>query len=182
MNRADFRKCEYVTLREEIKETKGRIFRLAGLGIIGMPSSYFLAATYELEILILSLPILICIVLLLYISESRALMRGGRYIKTKIESYIEDAGELDVKGWEHWLEQKTSAERGRRTVDKLVTVFFYILFLFYYIASVSLAVETANSQWGVIGFAVTIGFYVGTGILFIGFLGYCFKHSTSTGC
>lgn len=182
MNIADFRKCEYVTLREEIKETKGRIFRLAGLGIIGMPSSYFLAATYEFEILILSLPILICIVLLLYISESRALMRCGEYIKTKIEPEINDNGKKNFKGWEHWLQEKKKGERGRRTVDKLVTVFFYILFLFYYIASVSLAVEMANSKWGVTGFAVTIGFYVGTGILFIGFLGYCFKHSTSTGC
>ncbi len=63
MENENFMIQQYISLREEVKETKARIFKLAGYGIVGMPASYFLAHTYKLEILIISLPILICTIL-----------------------------------------------------------------------------------------------------------------------
>ena len=180
MDRLEFLKYEYLTLREEIKETKGRIFKLAGLGIVGMPAAYFLARAYKLEILILSLPVLIMVVVLLYLAESRALMRCGRYIKTRIETEIKDSSEKPVGGWEHWLEEKGEGEHGRRTVDIFVAVFFYSLFVFYYIASVSLATQMAESSYALVGKAIVLGLYSGIGIVFIVFLYINFKHAIRT--
>ena len=89
---------QYISLREEVKETKARIFKLAGLGIVGMPASYFLAHTYKLEILIISLPILICTILLLFLAENRALMRCGMYIKEHIEPIFQKQENQDFIG------------------------------------------------------------------------------------
>ena len=161
---------QYISLREEVKETKARIFKLAGLGIVGMPASYFLAHTYKLEILIISLPILICTILLLFLAESRALMRCGMYIKEHIEPIFQKQENQDFIGWEHWLQENKQGEPGRRIVDILVLVFFYILFAFYYVASVSLAAQTCSDKFGTIGFASILGVYIGLGIVFIGFL------------
>ena len=180
MDKNDFLLQQYLTLRDEVKETKSRIFKLAGFGIIGMPSAYFLAHTYKLDILIISLPILICTILLLFLAESRALMRCGLYIKEHIETELVSSVDINFIGWEHWLEQKQRGKPGRRIVDILVVVFFYTLFLFYYIASVALAAQTCGSKYGTIGLAVVLGAYIGLGIIFVGFLLFSLKHSTST--
>ena len=111
MEKSEFLRYEYLTLREEIKETKARIFKLAGIGIVGMPSAYFFAKAYQLEVLVMSLPILICTVVLLYLSESRALMRCGQYIRTKIEPAIIDTHGICGTGWECWLEEKAKGDR-----------------------------------------------------------------------
>lgn len=180
MDKNDFLLHEYLTLREEVKETKSRIFKLAGFGIIGMPSGYLFAQTYKIDILIMSLPILICTILLLFLSESRALMRCGLYIKNHIEPELVTSSDTHVIGWEEWLEQRSKGMPRRRLVDILVVVFFYILFLFYYIASVALAARTCMAKYGIIGFSSILGIYIALGILFVGFLLISFKHSTST--
>ena len=174
MDKFEFVKMEYLTLKEEIKETKNRIFKLAGLGVVGMPAAYFIAKTHKIEALILSLPVLICTLLLLFLSESRALMRCGAYIKESIESKLKKEKECDLLplDWEHWLEKtpEGKSESERRLVDKLLTFFFYLLFFYYYIASVYLATDLADSRFGIIGFAVCLAIYISGGILFIGFL------------
>jgi len=68
MNKDDFLKMEYCTLREEIKETKSRIFKIAGLAIIGTPSAYFLGKALQMELFTLFLPGFICTILLFYLS------------------------------------------------------------------------------------------------------------------
>jgi hypothetical protein len=176
----DFLKAEYGTLRQEVKETKGRIFKLAGLGIVGMPSAYYLANTYHVDVLILSLPLLICTVVLLYLSESKALMRCGKYIRTVIEPEIRGEAAKSPLGWEHWLEEMGHGEQDRRIVDKLLTLFFYILWIFYYIASVGLAVQLATAKYQDVGRATVLGTYVGIGIIFVAVLVYSFRQSTST--
>ena len=180
MDRSEFVKYEFLSIREEIKETKTRIFRLAGLGLVAMPSAYFLAQTYELDVLIISLPFLISTVVLLYLSESRALMRCGAYIKQVIESEVRNTDGDRIFGWEHWLSEKPKGEPDRRLVDKLVAIFFYLLFLFYYVASVSLAVAKASELFGIIGLSVVLAFYIGIGIMFLAFLIMNYRYSTST--
>ncbi len=100
----DFLIEEYKTLREEIKETKSRIFQLAILGLTGVPSSYFLAESYDnLKILRSSLPILICTFLFFFLSETRALMRCGQFIKENIEPVVgKRVGAKEEK--QHWEE------------------------------------------------------------------------------
>lgn len=173
----DFLKEEYLTLRTEIKETKGRIFKLAGLGVVAMPSAYFLAKTQDIDVLVLSLPLIICAIVLLYMSESRALMRCGKYIREKIEP---NAG----IGWETWLEEVGHKEQDRRIVDKLLTIFFYFLWAVYYIASVYLAVGFGNKPEHNItkipnfGTTVVLPGYIGFGIVFMWVLIRAFHDAT----
>jgi hypothetical protein len=188
MRRSDFATLEYPALRKEIEETKARLFKLAGFGIVGLPGAYSVAKIYEIGVLTLSLPILICTIVLLYVSESHALMRCGRYVRHVVESQI--VGQDDkpilgedgrpIGGWEWWLEQKVSNEPDRRLVDKLLAVFFYLLFFFYYVASVALSAQLANRLWGVLGLAIALGTYIGVGILFIVVLILGFRRSVST--
>ena len=133
MDESQFLMEEYKTLREEIRETKARIFKLVGFGIFAVPVAHFVAQTYRLDVVILSLPLLVIVVALLYLSENHALMRCGCYIREHIEPKVEDTiGEVillekgsdrsiepkvkDTIGWETWLENGF----GRRTVDKYV--------------------------------------------------------------
>jgi hypothetical protein len=181
MNRADFAKCELEMLRREIEQSKDRMFKLAIGGIIGLPSAYSIAEKIQLDVLIYSLPLLICTILLLCLSESFAVMRAGRYIREKIEPNIIDALE-GSKGWEQWLEERPrpAAKGHRRMVDHFLAYFFYLLFAFYYVASVVLAIKTAFRQWGPVGLAVSLAVFISVGILFLAFLISSFKRSTST--
>jgi hypothetical protein len=172
MNKDDFLKMEYCSLREEIKETKSRIFKLAGLAIIGTPSAYFLAKALQMELLILALPGFICVVLLFYLSESHALMRCGLYIRTNIES------EINNQGWENWLEQR-GTKNDRRLVDKLTYMFFNFLFIIYYIAAVFEANKIASNTLGINAIYLSGG-YAGLLIVFIAIMVKFWPTSTST--
>jgi hypothetical protein len=132
---------EYRTLRREIEETKSRIFKLAVLSAAGMPTSYFFAHQNIIDIFTMFLPLLICAVMALYLSESRDLMRCGKYIKENIEPFQDEmekmiAGKkIEWKGWERWLEEDDSPnsffmKNTKRSVDNFVAFFFYIFFLF----------------------------------------------------
>lgn len=180
MRRSEFLAQEYGSLREEVRETKARLFKLAGFGIVGLPSAYSVAKIYEVDVLVLSLPILICTLVLLFLSESRALMRCGKYIRTVLEQEVVGEDGQTVGGWECWLEEHPQHEPDRRLVDKLLAVFFYLLFLFYYVAAVWLAVQLARESYGVVGLAVALGSYIGVGILFVAVLIYSFRYSVST--
>jgi hypothetical protein len=142
MNSSDFLKCEFEVLRKEIEQSKDRIFKLAIGGIIGIPSGYSIAEQAKLDILSYSLPLLICIIVLLCLSESFAVMRAGRYIRDEIEPNIVDTAERKPEGWEAWLEKHTY----RRYVDRFLMSFFYLLFVFYYVASATLAVKIASEK------------------------------------
>ncbi len=179
MIKRQFLRIEYVSLREEIKETKARLFKLAALGIIGMPAAYSTAKINQIDVLVLSLPLLICAILLLYLSESRSLMRCGSYIKQITENNIEDNTEPKV-GWEHWLSENDSGITDKRAVDKLIAIFFYFIFAFYYIAASYLSVVLANDKFKIIGLSVSLGIYLAIGIVFIWFLCLNFNASTRT--
>ncbi len=180
MNREEFVLHEYVSIREEIRDTKARIFKLAGFGIVAMPTANYLAHTYDIRVITLSLPILICTIVILFLAESRALMRCGKYIREIIEPMMaDDDGHVGV-GWETWLQRKEKGEPDRRLVDKLVAFFFYILFLFYYSAAVYLAAGSANCSYGMPGLSICLGFYIGIGLIFIVALITNLKYSSST--
>ena len=80
MDPNEFLKQQYVTLREEIRETKNRIFQTMGFGLVVIPGSHFLAQSYKIDTVTLSLPVLVLVVALVYLSENNALMRCGRYM------------------------------------------------------------------------------------------------------
>lgn len=189
MTRPEFLKSEYETLRDEIKTSRGRMFTLAVGALVGIPTAYsFAEKTVEEKTdthgLVFSLPLLICVIMLLYLSESFAAMRAGRYIRLEIEPKIVDVTEPPLKGWEHWLEEypRPFDKPSRRLVERFVTSFFYILFLFYYVVAATLAVNyAATQQFSSVGLAAILSVYVSVAILFVIFLLYSFKQLTGTG-
>lgn len=209
MDKAKFYEHQYVSIREEIKETKARIFKLAWLGLIGVPTAYLFAEKYEILVVTLTMPVIICTLMLLFIAESMALMRAGRYIRLCIEPIIiefvpkaekkesndvveeeEPSDEVDATGatdcflevgWETWLEgPRQKGEPGRRLVDKLVTIFFYSLFTFYYIAAGWLAVVAAEKSLGIIGLYLALVFYVAIAVVSAKFFYWYYKEGTRT--
>jgi hypothetical protein len=173
LDKQEFLKQQYLTLREEVKETKARIFKTLGFGLVVVPAAHFLAQSYHIDTVILSIPILVIVVALVYLSENNALMRCGRYIRLHIESQIEG-----VLGWETWLETPGLFET--RDVDKYLSYRFYLLFFVYFVGSVFLAARFAIQQYGQIAASLLLGLYVAIGIWFVIYL---IKHilvSTST--
>ncbi len=171
MEESEFEKQQYLSLRREIEQTKGRIFKIISVGLIAIPSFQFLSYSLKVEVLTLLIPILIIIVSLLYLSENHALMRAGRFIKLEIEKKYE------VSGWENWIEQNPYENR---TVDKYVSYILYLLFFFYYTTSVSLATIYAKKEFSIIYQGVTIAFFVAIGIWFLFFLIQNIRNTTTT--
>ncbi len=174
MNKEEFLKQQFITLREEVKETKSRIFRALGIGLVIVPASHFLAKAYDVDTLILSTPLLTIVVALLFMSETRALMRCGRYIRTKVENEISE-----LIGWEEWLE--TSSDYDRRDVDKYLSYSFYLLFIVYYCGSTYLAFQFSSSKYGIVAASLVLSAYVAIGIWFVIFIIKNIKYSISTG-
>jgi hypothetical protein len=171
-----FLRCEYLALREEIKEAKSRIFKLAVLGIIGVPSVYAIASDRNFNILVVSLPPIVCAVMFLYLSESLTVMRAGAYIKERIEPNIKDENGNFFVGWEHWLENASN----RRAVDKLVGVFFYALYGFYYSVTSFLALDLAKQRWPVRGYPLLIIVYLAGAVILLLIIFKFFRYTFST--
>jgi hypothetical protein len=159
----EFLKLEYQTLREEIRESKSRAFQIVGISLVAVPTAHFLADTYEIDTLVLMLPLLVIVAGLLYLSENHAIMRCGRYIKIHIEPHAPG-----VTGWERWL--STDDDFEKRTVDRYLTYCFYVIFLVYFIGSMFLASRFAWKKFGVTAGISIFGLYTVMGVLFGVFL------------
>lgn len=173
MEKLEFLKSQYQTLRKEIEESKNRVFQTMGFGLVVVPGSHFLAQAYKLDIVILSLPLLVIVVALVYLSESNAIMRCGRYIKHNIEPFIPD-----VVGWEQWLELRSAYDT--RDVDKHMSSAFYLLFFVYFAGSTFVAAKFALGEFGLLVTAMLLGAYVAIGIWFLIFLVKSRRISTTT--
>ncbi|MGH8559283.1 MAG: hypothetical protein ACRESZ_17915 [Methylococcales bacterium] len=149
LEREKFVELEYQTLREEIAQDKDRRFKIAGLGFIGLPSAYYLyhvgSELQKFHLWVISLPLLVLVIACMYISKSRAIMRCGTYIKTKIETHIKENSKIKI-GWENWLSENDQQNGyDKRDVDKILAKAFYILIVIYYLAATSLAAENAQT-------------------------------------
>ncbi|MDH5179450.1 MAG: hypothetical protein OEZ39_02120 [Gammaproteobacteria bacterium] len=171
MEKQEFLKQQFLSLREEIKDTKSRIFKIMGFGLVVVPAAQFLAQAYKIDTVALSLPFLVIVVALLYLAENNAVIRCGRYLKHHIETEIKE-----VIGWEEWLETKSSYDT--RSVDKYLSYAFHLLFFVYFINSVFLATKFSISSYGMIVTAVILGAYVAIGVWFLIFLFKNIKVST----
>lgn len=163
MDKAEFLKNQYLTLRKEIEESKNRVFQTMGFGLVVVPGSNFLAQAYKIDIITLSLPLLVVVVALVYLSENNAIMRCGRYIKYHIEPQVSD-----VIGWEAWLELKSSYDT--RAVDKNMSYAFYLLFFVYFAGSVFMATKFALSVFVTFAAVSLLCGYIAVGVWFLFFL------------
>jgi len=194
MNKDEFLKLQFKSLREEIKETKSRIFRILNIGIIAIPASLYFGITAKINIIILVIPFLIIAVSLLYLSENHSLMRAGRYIKEYIEKEVKN-GNKEFIGWEEWLESKpiivstevkpddSFKERLKRIIkwfvpdqkfeprrgEEYISYCFYILFFIYYIGSAVVSCIFFKNEYKTFYFYIPI-LYIVLGIFFLIFL------------
>ena len=174
MKKEKFLELQYLTLRKEIEETKGRIFKIIVGGASVVPAAQFLAQTYDVGVIMLLLPFLVIIIILLFLAENNALMRCGRYIRLHIEPYIrlpiEPTIPEGIMGWETWEEEtsekKKTSEFDPRAADRYLIYSFYLLATLYYIVSVYLAASFTytNTTYSLIGLTVVLGTYIALGI------------------
>lgn len=179
----EFKKAQYLTLREEIKETKSRIFKLVGLGPSILPATKLIAEYSGTNLIYAFAPAFVVTIAMLYLSESHALMRCGRYIR----KYIEPDFMANGKGWECWLESSDEDRLDTRATDRYVSCAFYVMSVFSYAFSVYLAKKyllnwciqqkwklASAASWG----AALI--YSVAGLLIFWFFFKNTKHDTST--
>ena len=125
----DLRHAYFQTLRDEIKETKSRIFRVLMAGIIGAPILTYFAVKSESQLLLLVAPLLILLLVVLYLAEQNELMRAGRYIRENVETSEND--------WEHWI-----GDLKLRSAERQLFAMFIIMSLFFYTLLVMMAVDS----------------------------------------
>lgn len=172
MDKSEFLLQQFLTVREEVKETKDRMFKIMGFGLVVVPASDFVAQSSKIGTITLSLPILVLVVALMYLSENNALMRCGKYIRTVLEPQMSEA-----MGWESWLEVKENY--GARDVDKNLARAFYLLFFVYFVGAVFLASQYSYQQYGVTITWALWAFYAAVGALFLIYLVRRIKFSSS---
>jgi hypothetical protein len=169
----DFLREQFITLRREIEESKSRIYRTMGFGIVMVPAANFVGQKYGVEVLILSLPLLVVVVPLMYLSDNHAMMRCGRYIRLHIEPHFPD-----VVGWERWLETPSSFQP--RSVDRYVSYSFYLLFFVYFVGAAFVAVRDMKVDYGDTPATIMLELYVVVGGWFLIYLTQNIRISTAT--
>lgn len=159
MDEEKFLEFQYFTLRKEIEATKDRIFKIIIGGATVVPAAQFFAEVYKVGVITLVLPFLVIIIMLLFLHENNALMRCGRFIKFHIEPHVPS-----LTCWEDWL-SKPTPNFDTRASEKYLIYSFYLLSTLYYIASVYLAAVFSNTEYEIVGLAITLGTYSAVGIL-----------------
>ena len=153
MTNDDFTKHQYLTLREEIRDSKSRIFWLLILGIVLVMVSGYLAAEHPSAFANGATPFLLIALMLSFTAEQNNISRAGRYIREVIEPVSEQ-----IPGWEHWLEMKKQV----REVDHCFVVGFAVLFLAFFAIATSLTLrqlDMGGHEWLVwcAGIAYSLG-------------------------
>ncbi|MEM7624380.1 MAG: hypothetical protein AAF333_01995 [Planctomycetota bacterium] len=138
----DLRRDYFVSLREEIKETKARIFRIIMLGLIGTPIMVYFSVAGTSHLLLLLAPLVVLLLVVLYLAEQNELMRAGRFIRQKVEN----DGDGD---WEHWVASLNlrSAERQLFAMFVVIGLFVYVLLLMLALGELLKIEVSENNDW-----------------------------------
>lgn len=133
MDNSSFAREQFLTLREEIKQTKSRLFWISAMGLFGVPLLTIFASQVERERFVaLLVPYFVLVIILMFLAEQNALMRAGRFIRERLEK---DAGA--PSGWEAWLESRPDL----RLMDRHFFAGFIIVFFVYYFMTIGLALQ-----------------------------------------
>lgn len=147
----DFMKQQYLTLRDEIRDSKARIFWLLIIGIILVMASGYLAAEHPAAFANAAIPFLLLGLMLAYVSEQNNIARAGRYLRETVEPRIQD-----LTCWEHWLESKPKL----REVDHQFVIGFSVLFLIFFAITTSLTLmqlDKGTREWYVWAAGIAYG-------------------------
>lgn len=157
MTRDEFLKQQFLTLREEIRDSKARIFRLLLVGTIIVPVLIFAASHYESPLTIASIPFVVLVVMVAFIIEQHTIIRAGRYIKEFVEPQVQA-----VLGWEQWLE----SNRRLREMDRIFFGSFLLIFMVFYAAATAAALNTLSEMaynfyaYAGLGYALGAGWFL----------------------
>jgi uncharacterized membrane protein YfcA len=129
MNTEEFLKSQYLTLRDEIRESKSHIFWLLITGMVLVMAAGYLAAEHPSAFANAAIPVLLLALMLTFISEQNNIARAGRYLREVVEPRIKD-----LTCWEHWLESKQQL----REVDHAFVIGFNVIFMVFFVITTSL--------------------------------------------
>ena len=132
----EFMKQQFLTLRDEIREFKARIFWLLIIGIFLVMAAGYLAAEHPNAFANAAIPFLLLGLMLSFISEQNNIARAGRYLR-ETEPQLER-----LMGWEHWLETKPRL----REVDHAFVLGFSVLFLVFFAITTSLTLVQLDKK------------------------------------
>ncbi|MCP4593894.1 MAG: hypothetical protein GY842_24430 [bacterium] len=122
---------EFLSLRQEIRASRTRLFWILVIGLIGVPALTYLATLAEFYIWLL-VPYSVLLLIVMFLSEQSSMMRAGRYIRERIETESGTGPQ-----WEGWLESRPHF----RTVDRHYVACFLIVFFLYYFMTVGVAIN-----------------------------------------
>lgn len=132
MPQDEFMKQQYLTLRDEIRSSKSRVFFILIIGTLFIPMAAFAAKEYGNTFASASVPFILLVLMIGFIMEQNSIVRAGRYLKEHVEPHIEG-----IVTWENWLESNHKL----RDADRyFFGSFLLVLMLFYAIGS-GLAIE-----------------------------------------
>ena len=133
----EFMKQQFLTLREEIRDSKARIFWLLIIGMFLVMAAGYLAAEHPSAFANAAIPFLLLGLMLSFVSEQNNIARAGRYLREVVETRMEN-----VVGWEHWLETKPRL----REVDHSFVLGFSVLFLIFFAITTSLTLVQLDKR------------------------------------
>jgi hypothetical protein len=153
MTTDEFMKQQFLTLRDEIRESKTRIFWLLIIGIALVMAAGYLAAEHPNAFANAAIPFLLLGLMLSFVSEQNNIARAGRYIRETVEPQIEH-----LNGWEHWLETKPRL----REVDHAFVLGFSVLFFIFFVISSSLTlVQLDKKGYEAFVWASAVSYFLG---------------------
>jgi hypothetical protein len=137
MTTDEFVKQQFLTLRDEIRESKARIFWLLIIGMSLVVVAGYLAAEHPNAFANAAIPFVLLGLMLSFVSEQNNIARAGRYLRETVEPRIDN-----LMGWEHWLETKPRL----REVDHAFVLGFSVLFLIFFAISASLSLVQLDKK------------------------------------
>ncbi|HPF39971.1 MAG TPA: hypothetical protein P5081_23995 [Phycisphaerae bacterium] len=159
MPQDEFMKQQYLTLRDEIRSSKSRVFFILVLGTLFIPVAAFVAKEYGNAFAAASIPFILLVLMIAFIMEQNSIVRAGRYLKEHVEPHIDG-----IVTWENWLE---SNKKLRDTDRYFFGSFLLVLLVFYAIGS-GIAIEAIatfaemNSWFGAYNIWISaVGYAVG---------------------
>jgi len=135
MNDQDVLAQQFMTLRDEIKAIKARLYWTVVLGVFGVPILIYLASDARRDVWLL-VPYTVLILIVVFVAEQNAMMRAGRYIRERIEPNVEQFG------WEGWLEAHVES----RLMERHFVACFVVIFFIYYVMTIAMAIQRLLSE------------------------------------
>jgi hypothetical protein len=125
-NEKEFMLEEYRTLRKEILNKMDKQYNILSLGVGGITVIFGAIFSYKAYLLLFVLPFLIFANAFIYLTETRAIINAGKYIK-ELESKLYAA---DSMGWEHFLSKHKSRKKIYMLFEYAMDLIFLTLYSF----------------------------------------------------